>query len=231
MRCQIVCDSFHGRPGWTQEYWLLLDDQRAGYGSVVLAGPWEGDPTMFEFYVLPTYRSRVFELFELLLAASRVRKIHAQSNDPLLTPMLHTYCGEVTSEAILFRDGRATSLAPPEGVFREATDSDATDATRRAGGLEVSTSEWLVECDGQIVGKGGILFHYNRPYGDIYMEVAEPCRRRGLGAYLVQELKRVCYEQGNVPAARCNRDNVASRRTLQKAGFVPCGHRLNGHVR
>jgi hypothetical protein len=31
-----------------------------------------------------------------------------------------------------------------------------------------------------IRGQGGILDHYNRPYGDIYMEVAEPFRRRGL---------------------------------------------------
>ncbi len=63
------------------------------------------------------------------------------------------------------------------------------------------------------------------------MEVAEPFRRRGLGTYLVQELKRVCCDGEFVPAARCNPRNVASRRTLQKAGFVPCGHILHGSVR
>ena len=62
------------------------------------------------------------------------------------------------------------------------------------------------------------------------MDVAEPFRRRGFGSFLVQELKRVCYEGGHVPAARCGVDNVASRRTLQKAGFVPCGHILQGPV-
>ena len=77
---------------------------------------------------------------------------------------------------------------------------------------------------------GGILFHYNRPFGHIHLEVAEPFRRRGLGSFLVQELKRVCYEGGHVPAARCNIDNIASQRTLQKAGFVPCGHILKGSV-
>lgn len=34
------------------------------------------------------------------------------------------------------------------------------------------------------------------------LAVAEPFRRRGFGAFLVQELKRVCYEGGYVPAAR-----------------------------
>jgi GNAT superfamily N-acetyltransferase len=63
------------------------------------------------------------------------------------------------------------------------------------------------------------------------MEVAEPFRRRGLGSYLVQELKRVCYEAGKRPAARCNPTNEASRSTLQKAGFLPCGRLLTGKVR
>jgi RimJ/RimL family protein N-acetyltransferase len=88
----------------------------------------------------------------------------------------------------------------------------------------------VVEVDGQVAATGGVLFHYNPPYGDIHMETAEAFRRRGLGAFLVQELKRVCYERGRVPGARCNIDNVASVHTLQKAGFVPCGHILTGEV-
>ena len=71
---------------------------------------------------------------------------------------------------------------------------------------------------------------YNRPYGDIYMEVGEAFRRRGLGAFLVQELKRECYNLGAVPCARCNPTNVASRRTLQRAGFVPVAHILIGSI-
>ena len=62
------------------------------------------------------------------------------------------------------------------------------------------------------------------------MEIEEPFRRRGLGAYLVQELKRQAYETGSIPAARCNRDNRPSRKTLQKAGFIPYAHILNGAI-
>jgi hypothetical protein len=46
----------------------------------------------------------------------------------------------------------------------------------------------------------------------------------------VQELKRICYEMGKIPAARCNVANAASRRTLQKAGMLPCGRILLGEV-
>ena len=60
------------------------------------------------------------------------------------------------------------------------------------------------------------------------MEVDEPRRRRGVGSYLVQELKRISYEMGRIPAARCNTSNIGSRATLQKAGLFPCARLLSG---
>lgn len=62
------------------------------------------------------------------------------------------------------------------------------------------------------------------------MEVAEPYRRRGFGSYLVPEVKRICYERGRKPTTRCHVSNLASRQTLQKAGFLPCARLLVGEV-
>jgi GNAT superfamily N-acetyltransferase len=225
MNCQIIHDSIHARPGWTLEYVLSEGGAPVGYGSVAVAGPWKDKPTLYEFFVLPKYRSRMFDLFSVALAASGAQRIETQSNDPLLTAMLHTFAQGVASESILFHDKLTTTLAPPGAFFRLATESDELQI--RADQL---CSHGVVEIDGAVAAKGGILFHYNRPYGDIYMEVAEPFRRRGLGSYLVQELKRICYERGNIPSARCSTTNTASRKTLQKAGFVPCGHILVGSV-
>jgi GNAT superfamily N-acetyltransferase len=225
MNCQIIHDSVHPRPGWTVEYVLSAGEALVGYGSIAVAGPWKDKPTIYEFFVLANYRSRLFDLFSVILAASGANRIETQSNDALLTAMLHTFAHDVTSESILFHDKLTTALAPPGAFFRLATESDELQI--RADQL---CSHGVVEIDGAVAAKGGILFHYNRPYGDIYMEVAEPFRRRGLGSYLVQELKRICYERGNIPSARCSTTNTASRKTLQKAGFVPCGHILVGSV-
>jgi GNAT superfamily N-acetyltransferase len=90
--------------------------------------------------------------------------------------------------------------------------------------------DWVIEHSGMVVATGGALFHYNPPYGDLFMEVHETHRRQGFGSYLIQELKRSCYEIGKVPAARCNASNVGSRNTLQKAGMLPCGRILVGEV-
>ncbi len=221
MACQVVHDSIHYRRGWTDEYLLTLGDTPVGYGSVAIGGPWTGKPTAYEFYVVPYRRTRIFELFQAFLDVSGSVALEVQSNDVLATTMLHAFGGPVTSEAILFHDRITTSHHPMGACFRTPVANeiaDITDDQRRWHGV--------IEVDGAVAATGGILFHYNRPYGDIYMDTKEAYRRRGFGAFIVQELKRVAYEGGHVPAARCSPHNVASRRTLQSAGFIPCAHIL-----
>jgi GNAT superfamily N-acetyltransferase len=95
----------------------------------------------------------------------------------------------------------------------------------------VPVGDWVIDVAGVVVATGGLMFHYNPPYSDIYMEVAPAWRERGIGAFLVQELKRVSYEMGKTPAARCPAWNVASRRTLQRAGMAACAWIIAGTLR
>jgi GNAT superfamily N-acetyltransferase len=225
MSCQIIHDSIHSRPGWTQEYSLRIDGKQVGYGSVATAGPWTKAPALYEFFVAGPYRSKVSESFNALQKACGAAKMEIQSNDILTTVMFHTYAKNVTTDSVLFKDDLTTNLVPASATFRTATEAD---------GLDISSQQlpWhgVVEVDGAVAATGGILFHYNRPYGDIYMEVREEFRRRGLGAFIVQELKRVCYEGGFKPGARCGPTNVPSHRTLQRAGFVPYANILVGDL-
>lgn len=225
--CQIVHDSIHRRSGWTQSYLLEIDHRPVGFGSIAISGPWKNKPTIFEFYLRPEARSHAFDCFEAFLAASKARFFEVQSNDALLLVMLHAYGRNVATESIVFFDGATTLHACPGAQLILETSLEEARACleARQGG-----PSWKLHFEGQSVAKGGILFHYNRPYGDIYMEVEELFRRRGFGAYLVQELKREAYALGAIPAARCNPNNIASRRTLQKAGFVPYSHILNASI-
>ncbi len=225
MNGQIVYDSIHRRPGWTQTYICTIDGRAAGFGTIAIAGPWKDKPTLFEFYVLPEHRARAFDLFEALLAASGAQFMEIQSSDATLTVMLHTYAHDVWSEKIVFRDATTTALPANGAIVQRLTSAEETRAAiaQRQGG-----AEYQLLVDGVIAATGGLMFHYNVPYTDIYMETLEPFRRRGFGAYLVQELKRHAYELGSIPCARCSPANVASRKTLQKAGLVPFAHILNG---
>jgi GNAT superfamily N-acetyltransferase len=228
MNCQIVYDSIHRRDGWTVTYMLNVDGVAVGFGSVAVGGPWKDKPSIIEFYVLPEHRPRSFKLFEALLTASNARFMEIQSSDALLAVMLHTYARDISSEKIVFRDAITTALPANGAAVQQLTsDQEIWDAiAERQGG-----AEYQLVLDGSTVATGGLMFHYNVPYTDVYMKTVDSFRRRGFGSYLVQELKRFAYALGSVPCARCSPDNVASRGTLQKAGLVPFAHILNGSIR
>lgn len=226
MNCQIVHDSWHGR-GFTDSYLLRVDGQVVGYGSV---GGAPSDPreTVKEFFVRAGARRFALPLFRQLVALSGARRIETQTNDRLLTIMFFDCAEDWRSDTILFADASTTSLPAPPGVtLRPLTEADRAAVFEH---LRVPVGDWGLEREGALVATGGLLFHYNPPYGDIYMEVAAAHRRHGLGSYLVQELKRICFRMGKVPAARCGADNVASRGALERAGMDPCGRILQGRI-
>lgn len=202
--CQIVCDSALRR-GMADPYMIVVEGRRAGYGAM-----WNeyAPGRIMEFYTLPQARAQALPMFRQLLAISQATSIEAQTNMPLMLTMLYDCANDITPEYILFEDAFLTKLACPDGVFRRTRPDDA-----------IQEGDWSVEANGTIVAWGGFLCHYNPPYGDVFMGVAESARRQGLGSYVVQEVKRVCYEAGKQPAARCNPTNVASRKFAALAEF------------
>jgi GNAT superfamily N-acetyltransferase len=225
MNCQIVLDSWHGRR-WADSYLFRIEGGVAGYGLVggVRANPKD---VITEFYVLPDHRAAALPLFRRLAVVSRARSVEVQTNDVLFTLMVYDCASGIESRVVLFHDAVTTNLMAPGAVLRKVTEADKEQIV---GQKLDPDADWLIEASETVVATGGILFHYNVPYGDIFMGVAEPFRRRGYGSYLVQELKRTCYEMGRIPAARCNASNEASRATLQKAGMLPCARVLTGLI-
>jgi GNAT superfamily N-acetyltransferase len=220
LACQIVHDSHHKR-GFLKSFWIHTERMVAGYGSTNAEG------TIKEFYVLPDWRTHSAELFKALLTGTQATAIEAQSNDPLLMPMLERFATGITSDTILFADDVETNLTAPGAVVRRLRWYEKRAVFPHT--VE-PVGDWGLRYNGEVVATGGFFLHYNRPYADIYMEVALPFRRRGFGAFLVQELKQLAREAGHTPAARCNSDNAASQATLRRAGMRPCGHIARGMV-
>ena len=217
MNCQIVHDCLHSR-FLTDIYLIQVDHRVAGYGCLI-NGETELRDVIKEYFVLPVHRRHALPLFRRLAALTLATAIEAQTNDRLLSLMLYDCATDLKSQSILFRDAATTELELPDVNFRRVTESDRD---RTFSHKLEGAGDWLLEFGGAIVATGGIYAHFNPPYADISMEVDEPFWRRGFGSYLVQELKRTCYEMGKIPAARCHVANLASRATLQKSGFLPC---------
>jgi GNAT superfamily N-acetyltransferase len=221
--CQIVRDSILKR-GLADAYAIRVDGRLGGHGGV-----WNKyDPgRVMEFYTVPSIRAEALPMFRALVAAAGATHVEAQTNMPLMLLMLYDCAADISVENFLFHDAITTNLACPDAVFRRATPQDKGSIPEQRN---EPVGDWLLEVKGDIVGTGGFLCHYNPPYGDIYMEIAATYRGKGYGSYLVQELKRACYEAGKRPAARCDPGNVASRRTLQRAGLLPCARILTGRI-
>lgn len=226
MHCQKMHDSFPRR-GFSDPYLVRVEGRIAGYG-LVANKHWPD--AVHEFCVLPGCRAWALPMFHKFLEESKASKILAQTNDRLMMLMLYDCATDITTDTILFEDAFTTHLPCPGGILREITEADMQQLSEHK--LETSGgSEWMIESEGVPVATGGALFHYNPPYADLYMAVGESYRKRGFGSYLVQELKRITYEIGKVPAARCNASNVGSRKTMEKAGLLPCARLLEGVVR
>jgi GNAT superfamily N-acetyltransferase len=208
--------------GWADTWLLLADGEKAGYGAVWGSEKREDRDSIFEFFVIEPYRNKAGSFFEALIAASGAELIECQSNDRLLCFMLHEYAQNIHAEAVLFEDDIQTNLSVAGATF--GREDSAVTIGAEAGG-------YLLETGGETVATGGFFLNYNWPYADIYMEVKEPHRCKGLGSLLVQELKKEVYKMDRVPAARCNVDNKASKATLLKAGFKVCGARLKGNIK
>jgi GNAT superfamily N-acetyltransferase len=213
--CQIVRDSILAR-GLANPYLILVDGRVAGY-----AGVWNRyfKNRVMEFHTLADRRAEASVMFRELLITSGATHIEAQTNMPLMHEMLNDFATDLTPEKLLFKENAATNLTCDGVRLRERRDRDA--------GPE---GDWVVKRAGEVIGAGGVMFHYNPPFGDIYMEVIASARRQGVGSFLVQELRRICLRSGATPAARCDPNNRVSRKALERGGLALCGRLVTGTV-
>lgn len=222
---QVRYNACHER-GWTDSYFVLYNDEKIGYGSIKGNEHISDRDAAFEFYIIPPYRHLITDAFLKFLSVSKAVFIECQSNDHVLTELLYDHAENIQSDVILFETGPTTNLQIANAIFRKQNDDD-TVFEHKAEPI----GEYVVEVGKEVVATGGYLTHYNFPFADLYMEVREDQRRKGFGSFLIQEIKKQCYLNGRVPAARTSVNNIASRATLLKGGLQVAGFMLLGKVK
>ena len=224
MNTQVRYDAVHQR-GWGDYYVVSLDGVDVGYGAIKgFDAPRDRD-ALFEIHLDPPARPHAVPLARAVIAASGATRVECQTNDVTTCAVFRQLAADLVVDAVLFADDHRTALAVPGAIVRERRDTDEPfEHTAEPVGPVV------VEFGGDVVATAGALTHYNPPYADLYMEVRPDMRRRGFGALVLQGVKAGCYAAGLVPAARTAASNLASQRTLARAGLRPCGFVLNGRV-
>ena len=222
---QIRYNARHER-GWSDSYLITLNNNNIGYGSIAGNENIEDRDSIFEFYMIPSYRNLAQSAFSELIHTSNAPFITCQSNDLLLSSLLFQFGQNINADTVLLEEHFESCLYIYNAIFRKRDDKDIVFVHK----VE-PVGNYVVEFNGEIVATGGFLTHYNMPFADLYMEVREDHRRKGFGSFLIQEIKKQCYLSGRVPAARTGLDNIASKTTLIKAGFRVAGFMLLGTVK
>lgn len=208
--------------GWADVYVFCDGDVKIGYGSVWGKDNRKDRDTIFEFYLIPEYQQQASLIFSAFAKACDAPFMECQTNDTLLASMMFEHAYDIHAQSVLFEDDSETRLSVQGVTFNKQPHT--TDHPDDCGG-------YVLEKAGEVVATGGFMLNYNHPFADIYMDVKEEFRQRGLGSFLVQELKKEIYKIKRVPAARCNIKNTISRAALSKTGFRVCGYLLEGKIK
>ena len=213
--CQVVRDSILPR-GLADPYALVRGGDIVGY-----AGVWNRHfpDRILELFVLPGHRGSRAAFLSALVQLTGAKELEAQTNIGEGGALVEAVSDEHWVENILFEEAGGAEIERVDLRFRSRREDD-----------EGPDGDWVIERGGQVAAAGGWLTHYNPPYADLYMEVAPAHRRQGIGAYLIQELRRACKQAGYRPAARCSPENLASRRTLERGGLRVCGEIVAGRL-
>lgn len=221
---QIRYNATHER-GWTDSYVFQLGRDIIGYAAIKGKENIVDRDTVFEFYLVPHFRHLAAHCFNVLKKKATPAYVETQSNERVLTGLLNEFGSDIQSDVILFRDSFCSAMQVEKIVFRKQNEKDKifTHHSEPEG-------DYVLSLNRKIIATGGFLLHYNFPFADLYMEVKEGYRRNGYGSYLIQEIKKQCYLNGRVPAARCNISNAASKATLLKAGFEIGGYMMSAEI-
>ncbi|MBE2220615.1 MAG: GNAT family N-acetyltransferase [Anaerolineae bacterium] len=128
-----------------------------------------------------------------------------------------------------FRPGTGTDLVQLVKFYRENNENEDTEAIEAGVGGHEPYARELIEngqvflCvdENEILGIGEYrLSKSQKSCADIGMITNNRYRRQGIGAFVLAQLKDYCYSQQVKPICSCAFDNMASRKTIEKAGFI-----------
>lgn len=211
------------------------------------------DQQLLQIYTIEG--SVTFTALKQLITTGKAKTAVVGTNDPSIlancAKLIDNF--EMTINTYLFQDDimPAQFLPPANAEFRLATmqdlkvlvnfynqndeyeDSDAIEAGfdshhHYTKSLIENEQVFLLTDEKTIFGIGECRFSQSQPpFADVGMIVNKSHRRQHLGTTILVQLKKFCYKNGRKPICSCDAENIASRKTIEKAGFRNTDRLLN----
>lgn len=199
------------------------EDRLIGYAAIHKA-------TLVECFIVESEVLLLHSAFALVCERFSITRALCKSFDAQMIAAASLQPAQVKTVAHLFRR-YASASAPLSLVARRGTREDISAVLEMHDGFFDSPSE--IE---EYAGRDGLLLFESgerslvacgvmrriiegRDDFDVGMVVRREQRGRGIGAGVVSYLATHCLRSGHQPVCGCSAENVASRRTLERAGF------------
>jgi RimJ/RimL family protein N-acetyltransferase len=214
-------------------FWEIHDgDQRVGHlceGS---------DHDLLRFHLLKSSRVRAQEAFRRIVTTRGIQQAITSTIEPPYLSLCLDAHERIVIHSYLFQDNESVETSHNENrsVFRKIEYQDFDEVVRFYYENATGSGNWIElficerlhreELTGlyeqQVLVATGecIPSEVQPPYADIGVVVARAHRGRGLGSSMLVRLKNRCYEAGWKPICSCTVDNHASKRAIEKAGFI-----------
>lgn len=206
---------------------IQSDNQRIGY---FLLGE---DADLLEYFVNQEFLHEADTILEKVIRKFSVRKALCKSFDHTLLSCCAGLQNQVNVLGVLFREYRE-EIRPPvrEGVTcRPANAEDERhiiEINEEVFDHDEEVMEYIRDGKVFLFEKGQEMIGFGifarvivgRPAFDIGMLVERKYRRQGYGEYIIRYLTYLCAKNGWRATCGCAVENEASRRCLEKAGFI-----------
>ena len=237
-------DQYLADLSFAQEYYVELMLNRARLFVIESAEKPVGyfflnsDACLLEYYLEPQHFPQIDSVFDRILREFKVEKALCKSFDTALLSCCSQFQKSFRPTGILFREYHKQPAIHSPGTLsiRLALPSDEPtivaineevfDDPSEVMSYIASHQLFIYEKESNLVGFGifSRIIRGRKDY-DVGMLVHPAFRGKGYGQYIIQHLVDFCHENGWNPVAGCDYRNTASRRCLEKSGFV-ARHRL-----
>ena len=231
--------------GLAPHYQMVVTGERVGYFAAK-------NGRLLQFFVTDEFLPKTQALFTEVLVIANLDSAAVSTVEPMFLGLCLDRQTAVSINSYLFHDhhqvqpklpayphaqfrpGTLADLAPLVQFYQENNEYEDTEAIEAgAGGQEPyaralieNNQVFLLTVNGEILGIGECrLSETQKQVVDIGMITNNRYRRQGIGVFLLAQLKDYCYSQAVKPICSCAFDNKASRKTIEKAGFI-AQHRI-----
>lgn len=194
------------------------------------------DHVLLQFYT--TQKNNEAKVFAYCIKALKISCAHVSTYEPNYLCRCLDFGQSYKVIALFYKHMHPINLHLPfEGITEDlAKVTDMKDALEYSK-LEGAPIEWLhvyynyllsidglylYKYRGKIIGTGELRIDpREKNISNIGMTVSSDHRKKGLGTYIMTRMTRLSYDRNLVAICGTNSDNIASQKTIEKAGFYP----------